>query len=277
MSRIKELQEDLQQTETAQFVTAMLRDISATRLQSIRVAYERNMSYYNELHSLMSLIKQHARKAQVTVPANDKTIYIALTANRRFYGSINNRVISTLKKTISEDEEVDFYVVGQTGVQATKNDEFFKKKVFLETVFTGEEASSHDIADIIENVRMYGDVKVIHPLFINSFQQDIVISDLTHVVDSEQEEESIELDYIFEPDLPMLLHFFRDHIRSLLFRRILLETRVALIASRLMKMQSAKDRAAEMAKTQRREIHRQMRMLQNMRLLETFISFVEKK
>lgn len=278
MSRIKELQGDLQQTETAQFVTAMLRDISATRLQAIRTAYEKNISYYNELHDLMSLIKYQANKKGVVVPANNKTIYIAVTANRRFYGAVNNRVIKTLKKIVLENKDtLDFHIVGQTGVQVAKNDEVLKKIPFQETIFSGEEASSKDVSDIIEGVRMYGDVKIIHPLFINSFQQDVVVSDLTHVMDEETKNDAIHLDYIFEPDLPVLLNFFRDHIRVLLFRRILLETRLALTASRLMKMQSAKDRAGEIVKSQRREIHKQMRIVQNMRLLETFISFVEKK
>jgi len=43
MSAINELREGLAHTETAQFVTTMLRDISATKVQSIRAAYEANV------------------------------------------------------------------------------------------------------------------------------------------------------------------------------------------------------------------------------------------
>lgn len=278
MSKIKELRSDLQQTETAQFVTTMLRDISATKLQSIRVAYEKNVLYYNDLHELMSLIKYHAKKSGVSTETNKKQMYIALTANRRFYGNVNTQVITLLKNSIFEqDNNGACMVIGQTGVQALSYDEELKKNTLHEKVFEKEQPSSKEIADIIEDVRMYGDVKVIHPFFVNSFEQKAVVTDMTHYAQTGDITEKMQFDYIFEPDLPVLLNFFRDHIRTLLFRRILLETQLALTAARLMKMQSARDRASEIVKQKRLNIHRQMRMIQNMRLLETFTGFIDKK
>ena len=60
MSVIRELQEQLQGTQTAAFVTTMLRDISATKLQNVREEFEANRAYFEELHAMTALVTGYA-------------------------------------------------------------------------------------------------------------------------------------------------------------------------------------------------------------------------
>jgi ATP synthase F1 gamma subunit len=275
MSAIRDLQERLQQTETAQFVTTMLRDISATRLHAIRSEFEANQAYYTELHELMELIKNYATRQGVSIqtPETKPRIYVALTANRRFYGQLNNEIMHSFAAALAADTEADGFVIGQTGEQYVAQ-HAADVAVVGQTSFAKDVPTTAEIATVIERLTAYNEVMVVHPTFVNSFRQEARVTDITHQPTKTQPSRKASVDYIFEPDLPALLRFFRTQVRMTLFQRVLLETRVALTGARLMKMQRARERASELVQTERRAIHKQISTIQSMRLLETFTGFV---
>lgn len=274
MSAIRDLQERLQQTETAKFVTTMLRDISATRLQAIRSEFEANQAYYAELHELMELIKGYAKEqgTSLELPEDQQRIYVALTANRRFYGQLNNDIMEQLYERLEADETAQALVIGGTGQQYLE--QHTAPGPVVDTVqFANDEPTNAEVQTVIEALATYNEVMVVHPTFINSFRQAPRITDITHQPPAASPTVNPDVDYIFEPDLPALLRFFRTQVRMVLFRRVILETRVALTGARLMKMQRARERASQLVKTERRAIHKQVSTIQSMRLLETFTGY----
>ena len=115
MSVIRELQEQLQGTQTAAFVTTMLRDISATKLQSVREEFEANRKYYEELHAMTAMVRGYAEANDIVLPATTKSeqLYIALTANKRFtapqrqyYAEITKNSVRSRPKRSSWDKLV---------------------------------------------------------------------------------------------------------------------------------------------------------------------------
>lgn len=273
MSVIRDLQEQLQQTQTAKFVTTMLRDISATRLQAIRAEVERNQVYYAELHQLMETVKRFARERSVSLQTETPKVrvYITVTANRRFYGHVNNDVMDALVDALESDHEADGYVIGLTGQYywETKHPKVAQTPLFH--AFAKDVPTPEEVRAVVASVNEYNEVVVIHPTFINSFRQEAEQTDLTHV--PHQETKSDQIDYLVEPDIPALLRFFRTQVRVVLLQRVLLETRLALTGARLMKMQRARERATELELQEQRRIHKQISTIQNMRLLETFTGF----
>ena len=278
MSVIRELQEQLQQTQTAKFVTTMLRDISATRLQAIRAEVEANQAYYQELHELMALVKNYALDNNITIDTEHHSrVYIAVTANRRFYGHVNADVMDAFVAALQADPESAGYVIGSTGAQYWEQQQpvVAQTPSFLtpsDRSRISDVPTQTEVRNIVESVAGYNEVVVVHPQFVNSFVQEAQQTDLTHVPHQKDAQPSV--DYIVEPDIPALLRFFRTQVRLVLFRRVLLETRLALTGARLMKMQRARERAKELEQQERRRIHKQISTVQNMRLLETFTGFV---
>ncbi len=274
MSVIRELQAQLDQVQTAQFVTTMLRDISATRLQSIRAIFEANKAYYQQLHSLMEAVKAYAHHTGIDISQTGPSrgrIYVAVTANKRFYGKLNHNVMSTLYHTLGEEPSVAGYAIGQTGLQYLESHPDIRARV-TSRVFTNDVPTSKEISRVIRDLEDYSEVYVVHPTFINSFRQEVILTDITHQPqDTSVETPSVE--YLCEPELPQLLKFFRTHIRLTLFKRALLETRLALTGARLMKMQRARERSVELVREQQRVIHKEMSTIASMRLLETSVSF----
>jgi F0F1-type ATP synthase gamma subunit len=132
-----------------------------------------------------------------------------------------------------------------------------------------------EIFTCINGLSEFTEILVIHPTFVNSFDQHAMTTDLTHIpkIAKDVTEKTPELDYLFEPEIPKIIAFFKTQIRLVLFARVVLETRLALTGARLMKMQRARERAEELLKQQRRVIHKEISTVQSMRLLEAFAGF----
>lgn len=272
MSAINQLREGLAHTETAQFVTTMLRDISATKLQSIRAAFEANEKYFTELHGLMGLLQTYAAEKNIVVPkAQKQKVLVALTSNRRFYGSLNTDVIVRLHAEVARTSNCECYVIGQTGRQIIERMPIAVPVTYA--AFDKDEPTAEEIHDIVTALQPYAEIVVVHPTYINAFQQEATVTDVTHVPTTTPQTNAPVLEYLFEPDVPGMLNFFNVQIRFVLFDRIVLATRLALTGARLMKMQRARERAEEMLVGQRRVIHKEISTMQSMRLLETFTGF----
>lgn len=272
MSAINQLRENLAHTETTQFVTTMLRDISATKLQSIRAAYEANEKYFTELHELMRLLQVYASENNIDIPiARKKCVLVAVTSNRRFYGTLNVDVIKKLHEEIAHNSDCECLILGQTGKQIIERMPISVHATY--TAFEKDEPTSDEIHAVVTQLSEYTQVIVIHPTYINAFEQKAKMTDVTHVPDPDTEITTPTLEYLFEPDIPAMLDFFSTQIRFVLFDRIVLETRLALTGARLMKMQRAREKTEEILKGQRRVIHKEIRTMQSMRLLETFTGF----
>jgi len=276
MSAINELKETLEHTQTASFVTTMLRDISATKLQSIRALFEANEVYFKELHELMALVQTYSSRYQESHGEHEvsKRVYIALTSNKRFYGMLNHQITNTLRKTLAQNENADCLVIGQTGRQIIETSPLSRTPRFL--AFANDEPTSAEILAVVKELMPYTEIIVVHPTFINSFIQEAALTDVTHTPDAVHKAEPQTLDYLFEPEIPKIIEFFRTQIRLVLFDRVVLETRLALTGARLMKMQRARERAEELLTLQRRIIHKEISTLQSMRLLEAFSGFNSK-
>ncbi len=276
MSAINELRETLVQTQTASFVTTMLRDISATKLQSIRAEFDANHAYFLELHELMALVQSYSRQYQNEQGTTEekKAIYIALTSNKRFYGTLNHQIIHMLNVTLTKNASADSMIIGQTGKQIVETSELTIAPTYV--LFENDEPTEEEMFKIIGQLVDYTEIFIIHPTFVSSFIQHAKSTDLTHTPDIEPTPQERTLDYLFEPEIPKIIEFFRTQIRLVLFSRVMLEARLALTGARLMKMQRARERAEELLKVQRRTIHKEISTVQSMRLLEAFAGFRSK-
>lgn len=276
MSAINELKDGLLQIETAQFVTTMLRDISATKLQSLRARFEANARYFAELHTLTALVESYRKESclaeQVDAVQNSvQKVCIAVTSNKRFYGMLNHEIIREFTTKKKSDSSVAFVVVGQTGKQILEAREESDGIRFVS--FTKDEPTPAELASVVASLQGYDAVEVIHPTFVNSFQQHAATTDLTHLSVEQSVPQARTIDYVFEPEILDILAFFRTHIRMVLFERTMLETELAFTGARLMKMQRARERAGELVTLEKHRIHKELNTVKSMRLLETFAGF----
>lgn len=276
MSAINDLQEHLEGLQTASFVTTMLRDISATKLQHIRAAYDKNANFYREMHQLDALVQTYALRQQLLKKESleeDRQVFLAITSNKRFYGTINREITERLLGRLEKDEESEFLMIGNTGKQILEMTEYADRVKYWE--FADDEPNEDEKLELIKHLGDYNSIFIFYPVYINHFRQEVALIDITHRAQTDLIE-GVNIDYIFEPEIDEVIEFFETQVRLILFNRVLIETKLAQTGARLSRMERARERAEELVKDQRGLIHKESMALQNKRLLETFAGFQKK-
>lgn len=285
MSIIAGQKRELEHIEAAKYITRALRDISANKMRGIRESFARNYAFYTDIRQLYTLVRSHAARAKTEAKekgegaAEEKgirrtaSISVAITSNKRFYGSLNKKVMDAFIKQLDR-RRGRHIVIGKTGRQYLAGTKYERRAEYLS--FEADNPNEDELGRFLDAVRSHDRILVYYPRFINVFRQDVAIVDIAEVPEEETVAET-KVGYIFEPELTHMLLFFETQVQHLLFSRIMLEAELARTAARLMKMDSAEREADAEMKRKRRILHKEMTALSNMHLLETFSGFQQWK
>lgn len=262
---------DLESLETVRFVASALFDVSAEKIGRLRAAFEKNGIFYNDISALYESVKRTAI-ARGDMPATKtgvpKRMFVAFTSNVRFYGSANADVMRTFLDELPA-ESVDALIIGRTGQAFMESGEASRRAQYLS--FEADEPTKAELQAFLDKVASYDEVHVFYPSFVNVFSQKVGSIDITHTAaPTGPLTPSVEIDYIFEPELPQIIRFFETRVRYLLFQRVALESELARTAARLFAMNRAQDRAETELKSVERAIRKDEEAFNDLRLLESF-------
>src|SRR3989338_5419559 len=273
-------QQEVRELETVRFVTSALFEVSAESIGRLRLAFEKNRLFYTEISDLYQSIKQVASlrgHLENKVSTKVRGVSVAFTSNTRFYGSVNSDVMQTFLEHMRVTKR-DCIVIGKTGQTFMGNYPEFEKRCSFFS-FEGDQPTNKEMRQFLKKVDVYDQVYVFHPSFVNVFSQSVAAFDITHtprLVELSDSDESFQkVDYIFEPELPKILHFFETRVRYLLFQRAMLESELARTSARLLAMSRAEERADDALKRVRHSLKREQETFNDMRLLESFSAIVK--
>lgn len=277
MSRVTEQKQRIEDIESARYITGALRDISAIELKNLRKKFERNDIFYTELRELFQLVWRiaSANKVDVSTLQGKKSLYIAYTTNRHFYGSLNHDVIH--KFIEGTDAQSNCLVIGDTGKQLWTS-RAQKRREIQYLSFKDDTPNIEEITNLMNKVKEYKHVYVFYPGFTSIFHQDVEMVDITFRPPKQKltEKEIEELpQYLFEPDLSEMVVFFNNQVRYALFERILLETQISRVAARLVKMDTADQNAKDLVKIELRKLQRVRTSFSSRRMLETIVGYIQ--
>jgi ATP synthase F1 gamma subunit len=272
MSRITETFQYVDDYRTAEMITGVLQDIGSVKMQSIRLGFEQNARFFAGIRAVYAIVKAHAQELGLSETANAKTrdLYIALTSNKRFYGTLNRDIIRAFLQLIRTAQGSDFFVVGQTGAQYLQRAESTDAVTRVE--FADDAPTADELKSLMAKSDPYRRVFLVYPKFINTFRQDIALADITETP-SDFVPPSLKAKYIFEPEIQKMLQFFEGQVRRVLFERVLLETELARSAARSLKMRDARERAGDLRKKYQHELNREYATVAEIELMETFIGY----
>jgi len=265
-------QQELDELKTVRFVTGALFEVSAENIGRLRSAFEKNRLFYIEISDLYRSVKKTAlSRGDIEEKPSNKVsgVSVAFTTNSRFYGSVNSDIMRTFVEHMKVTKR-DCVIIGKTGKTFIENyPELSKRCTYFS--FEGDQPTVKEMRQFLKRVSPYEQVFVFHPSFVNVFTQDVTVLDITHTPRLDEEIEEVEkTDYIFEPELPKILHFFETRVRYLLFQRAMLESELARTSARLLAMSKAEERANEEVSNVQRLIRREVETFNDMRLLESF-------
>ncbi len=263
---------ELEDLKTIRFVVSALFDISVEKLGHLRAEFQKNQRFYIDISSLYSDIKRSAR-SRGDLPKKTtnvvRRVFVALTSNTRFYGSINADVMRSFIKQSRSAKDTDTLVIGNTGKSFLEDmsDKLPNIKTFS---FVEDRPTKAEIHKFLNQIEAYDEVHVFYPSFVSIFAQKIEQTDITHTASEVESEETELVEYIFEPELSQVLGFFETRIRYLLFGRVVLESELARTAARLFSINRSQDRADKQIKRIRRDIQKNIDTFNDLRLLESF-------
>ena len=266
-------QNELEDLETIGSVASGLFDVSAEKIKRLRVAFEKNKAFYDDIADLYQSIKQTAfergelpKKSASVV----QTVTVAFTSNIRFYGVVNAEVIGAFIEHMRSSADSDYIVIGRTGKTLMGEVPDLQKRASY-YAFKEDEPDGEERRQFLKNVASYNQVQVFYPSFRNVFSQKVVMQDITYTPRIEAiPNQTLAFDYIFEPELPKILNFFETKVRYLLFKRVMLESELSRTAARLIPMNKAQDRSGEEITRLRRAVRRKVANFNDLRLLESF-------
>ncbi len=273
MSEITTLRSDINQLQTVSYITNVFTDISAAKIKKLRESFKINAHFYEEIAKAYHLVKLVASSSDIdtafTGKKEKKDLFIVVTSNHRFFGSINLDVFKVFSNDFAQrKEKPDCLVIGKTGV------DFFTQypliKDWQEYIFEEDFPFKEERRDIVSIALKYRNSVVYYPKFVSIFNQEVQSMDITQTPTRSQKEYQ-KVDFIIEPEIPKLLKFFEKQVSSLLFQRTMLESELARTAARLYAMSVAEDRAQDNLKALQRSLRNAIRSEKNARLLESFI------
>lgn len=268
MSNIEETKEQLKEIEILRQISSTLLEIGSLRIKTIRAEYERNQAFYEEVGNLYNLVKVNAARNKEEVEEFGKgKVLVAITSNKRFYGSLNTDIMNAFL-TAGKLSKMDMIVIGHTGKRIVE-DTYRGKCDFL--IFEDDYPTPRETKMFLEKVKPYRNVLLYYPTFVNIFVQKPKVIDITHTPDEAAVKNDF-IEYIFEPELPKLLAFFEIQIRRLLFMRIMLEAELSRIAARVVKMNTTEDNASEAIRVRKLAFKRALMAENDHRLLESISS-----
>lgn len=267
-------EQELVDLKTIRLVANALFDMSAQKIGRLRAVFEKNREFYDNIAKLYQAVKQTAfergelpQRPRTTAV---RTVAVAFTSNKRFYGSVNADVMNSFLEYMRSNTDADFIVIGRTGKVLMENNPDCEKRASYFS-FLGDEPDSVEIRQFLKNVALYDQVQVFFPSFLNVFEHKVLTLDITYAPHEKPVDNTTpKFDYIFEPELSKILDFFETRVRFLLFQRAMLEAELTRTAARLFSMNQAQDRSDETVLHTRRAIRRKEKNLNDLRLLESF-------
>lgn len=276
MSNLKQLQVQVQDTESLRLIAQSYSEISAAKLNNIRSSMEHNIKFAAELGELYNLVKDEAVKRKVPlIPKTPGVIHLLLTSNNRFYGTLERplaRYFATATQNFAhQNPNVPYQVivVGKTGDTFLQSLSYPLK--YQKVSFEQDLPSLQEFKVLTDTIKQYQTVLVYHSRFKTVLTQLPVISDITKsTIRPAQTLEPVR--YIFEPELDQILKFFEGQIFELLFDQTLLESDLARTAARLTSMNGAEENANQLLKTQKRTLGKARKSAADSKMLEMIIA-----
>jgi len=276
MSQINEQKQKIDDIAAARYITGTLRDIATIELQGLQKKFNLNTTVYTELRDLYQLVwrisKQESNANEKKSQA--KRLYVAFTTNRHFYGSLNQNVIDAFSNATGAKD--DCLIIGTTGKTLWMNKRKKRSKLTYMT-FEDDMPTQEEIQAFLARTKAYDHVFVCYPAFISVFQQEARITDISFLPEDQKKSTFVDPgpQFLLEPDVEHMLTFFSTQVRYALFERILLETQLSRVSARVVKMDTADQKAQALLRREVRALRRTHTTISSRRMLETLVGYIQ--
>ncbi len=231
--------------------------------------------FFHELWSMYVQLRLDSGKtddAAVNQPTNQKTAVILISSDESLGGNIDEKLI---EETLSETspDQVDYFVIGKRGARILKSQGIEPTAVYPLPDIT----KPVNVIPIISQTQVYKTTVVYFEQFISLANQQVQVFELVAGIKKLSEAENsrsdttliFSSDYIFEPSLEVVISYLESMMRATALTELILESRLAQLASRFNAMNQAGANAGQQKKILYTQYRRRKRQ-QDYAELQTF-------
>lgn len=244
MLNLKQLESTLATTETLSEVTQAFENIASIEIRRIKDRVIASREFFHELWGLYSQLRVSDEETFMSgreIEIN-KTALLVITSDVSLSGGIDQRLINQVLSEYRANKH-DLIVVGSHGESLLRVMGLKPRAVFKLPDVT----KKIDVLPIIKLVSKYQDSVVYYESFVSLSKQRIAHLELLFAVQKlsalEKERTGVEIifskDYIFEPSIQVVVEYMESMMLSTALTEVILESRLAQLASRFNAMSLA--------------------------------------
>jgi len=275
MNKPAEVYQQYLDVATIEEVARVFENVASIEVRQIKDRVLASRDFFHELWSMYVQLRLDSGKAEDFVanrPTNSKTAVILISSDESLGGNIDEKLI---EETLSETspEQVDYFVIGKRGALILKTQGIEPKAVYPLPDIT----KPVNVIPIISQTQMYKTTVVYFEQFISLANQQVQVFELVAGIKKLSEAENARTDttlifssdYIFEPSLEVVISYLESMMRATALTELILESRLAQLASRFNAMNRAGTNAGQQKKILYTQYRRRKRQ-QDYAELQTF-------
>lgn len=266
MNTVKQVKDQLQDSESLKMVAQAYTEISALKLQKIRAGIEKNRSFFQEITEVYHTINVEAAKKHLALRPKKGTVSILITSNQHFYGGLEKDLVKFFIVNTTKFQ-TDKIVIGSTAGEFLRSFNYFSP--YQQITLKNDLPAAEEIRSLVTKIINYEQIMIYYSRMHSILTQE------PHVVDIVQKPPEYFLkikapsfNYIFEPELAEIVKFFENQVTLLLIEQTFLESELARAAARLTSMDQAQLAADETIILQKKELAQAKRSIDNLSILE---------
>ena len=247
MSKSAEILQSYNDVGVVEEVAQVFENVASIQIRQIKDRVIASREFFHELWGMYEQLRIDTKDHETLTPPKTKAEAVVLiSSDTGLSGSIDERLVETMSQQTNV-RTVDIIVIGRRAEQLLLQRHMKAAKVFP----LPDIAKSIRVLPLISFLSSYRKVTIYYERFISLAQQEVVAFELQESVrrlsESELTRTDTDLiyasDYIFEPSLLEVVLYLESMMQATAVTEMILESRLAQLASRYTAMGSAHSNA----------------------------------
>lgn len=262
MANLKEVRERIGSVVTTQQITKAMKLVAASKLKKATDSILTMRPYSDKLYSILENILSNVDVESLDLDFGKErevknVLIILATSDKGLCGGFNANINKKARALINEQyahlkngKHITIATIGKKGFDFFKNVEGINLDTKFRTLFStldfehASEAANYAMDSFINGT--YDKVHVAYAKFINAATQEYQTEQFLPIAKFEQKENSVNSDYIFEPQKESLVKELVPKILKTQFYRFLLDNNASEHGARMVAMDQATENANEL-------------------------------
>ena len=255
MANLKEIRNRIASVSSTMQITSAMKMVSAAKLKKAQDAITAMRPYSDKLTELIQGLSASVDTDQpnpfTVVRQEEKILLVAITSNRGLCGAFNTNVIKEtlrLSKGEFEGKKVELVTIGKKGSDILSKSLPFKSShddVFDDLTFDNTAKVAESIMEAFAGSE-YDKVVLIYNRFKNAATQLITVEPFLPIVSKSSEEETSNVDYIFEPSQAEIINELLPKSLKIQLFKAIRDSLASEHGARMTAMHKATDNATEL-------------------------------